>query len=175
MPFINRVTPARASSREPLNSNRAQIDLRERGVTATGLAKVAGVSVKSASRWLRGEKTPDEGHARTIERELGIPERHWRVLSDAAAEGVTEVLREVSRVSGVRAVVFERRLPPDWARKPGESRPELFARRIAWHHAELDADRIGGAAPALTSDVDSAEVARIADRIRTGAQTNAAR
>lgn len=61
----------------------AQETLLARAVRGVDLARAAGVSEKSASRWLRGEKTPDDAHAAAIEKAFDVPRGDWRLASEA--------------------------------------------------------------------------------------------
>jgi len=164
--------PQRAVSKPPVILNEAQGALLGQGVGPTLLGKTCGVSKMAASKWLRGLAVPDDVHAAAIEQAFGVPARGWRRAAPKAPgvtvapsgvtpskQALTPRLPRPARPATPPArqalpAPTVRQLPADWARRPGESRPEMFARRSAWHGAELMAEQEGRPAPVLTSDVD---------------------
>lgn len=72
-----------AMTHRPLPESKAQETLLARAVRGVDLARAIGVSEKSASRWLRGEKVPDDEHAAAIEKAFGVPRGDWRLASKA--------------------------------------------------------------------------------------------
>jgi transcriptional regulator with XRE-family HTH domain len=160
----------RSRSKPPLITSQAQSALLGQGVGPTLLGKTCGVSKMAASKWLRGQAVPDDAHAAAIEKVFGVPTVQWRLAPTGGARfaasqdvtpGVTPPAPPVFRVAPPPA---PRALPADWARRPGEERHEMLARRVVW--LGLD-DK--GQAPKLTSELDPAEVARRAASIRSRA------
>jgi phage terminase large subunit len=67
--------------------NRAQAALIAAGVRGVDLHRLVGVSEKTASRWLRGEKRPDEENAVKVEEHFEIPALWWREAPEVGSPG----------------------------------------------------------------------------------------
>jgi transcriptional regulator with XRE-family HTH domain len=76
----------RSKSRPAPVLNRGQAELR--GTPLAAVAQAAGCSKKSASRWLRGDKIPDDEHAARLEQAFGVSPRAWH--SAATSDEIDE-------------------------------------------------------------------------------------